>query len=56
MCFLGASIGDPISGRFLLPKHELLKFQAGFSAIKDGELTPSRQKKNKFFCFALDFS
>ena len=25
-------------------------------AIIDGELTPSRQKKNKFFCFALDFS
>ena len=25
MCFLGASIEDPISGRFLLPKHELLK-------------------------------
>ncbi len=26
-------------------------------AIKDGEITPSRQKKkNQFFCFALDFS
>jgi len=25
-------------------------------AVFDGEITPSRQKKNKFFCFALDFS
>ena len=25
-------------------------------AIRNGELTPSRQKKNIFFCFALDFS
>ena len=31
MCFLGASIEDPISGRFLLPKHELLKGNFNYS-------------------------
>jgi len=25
-------------------------------AIKDGEITPSRQKNKNFLCFALDFS